>query len=878
VGSLGYCDYALLDRSGTPIAIVEAKRTARYPLAGKEQTSEYAEALRKETGREPFIFMTNGPEIWFWDRSWSAPRPIQGFLTLDDLETLRFQNENRQPLASITIDPTIVDRPYQIEAIRRVYEQLERKRRRFLLVLATGTGKTRLAMALIDGLMRANWVKRVLFLVDRRALADQAMDDFKEHLPTITRGRIEGGEIDPGARAFVATYPSMMQVVDKLSPGFFNLIICDESHRSVYNHYKRLLDYFDAYQLGLTATPVDFIDRNTFQLFGCDTRLPTFSFPLDDAVNHMPPYLCQYQVYAAQTRFQLKGIKAGDLPPEVKRQIEEQGLSLEEIDFEGTDLERQVTNAGTDEALVQEFMEVSIKDATGTLPGKTIIFAISHRHAMNLYKAFDRLYPEYKGRLVEVIDAHMEGAERMLKRFKTENFPRVAISVDMLDTGIDIREVVNLVFAKPVYSLVKFWQMIGRGTRLLDPVHLKPWCREKEHFLIIDHWDNFAYFQMNPEGRIPDPSEALPVRRFRTQVDLMEHLRGIGDEVHAQLLAEELRTTIRTLPSGFAEVQAARADLDRALDTPFWAAPGVSEFTHLRTKVAPLMRHLLDIDEPGVSFALKTERLALAYLQNDQTEIEKQRERIRADLRLLPTTLREVKARERELLEAIADPFWTALGYDRIMTLRNTFMPLMRYRRAQARSLIELNIEDTILDRRWIAFGPGGEGAYVETYREQVEARIRQLADTHPTVQKIKNGEAVFDTDLQELAHTLDQADLFITEQNLRTVFGVRRATLIDFVRHVLGLVRLRSRAEEIGEAFDYFLTSHQDYSADQILFLRTVRTVLVHEAERTQEVRLSYDDLFEPPFDRFGRNAVERLFTRDQVNELLGFVEQLAA
>ncbi len=876
----GFCDYTLLDHSGIPIGIVEAKRTARYALAGKEQASEYADAIQQKFGREPFIFMTNGKETWFWDRTWSAPRRVQGFMSLDDLETLRFQNENRLPLPGIKIDASIVDRPYQIEAIRRVYERFEQKRRKALLVLATGTGKTRLAMALIDGLMRANWVKRILFLVDRLALADQAMDDFKEYLPSISRGRIEGGSIDIGARAFVATYPSMMQAIEKLSPAFFNLVVCDESHRSIYNRYRQLLYYFDTYQVGLTATPVDFIDRNTFHLFDCDDRLPTFSFPFGDAINHMPPYLCKYKVYTAQTRFQIKGIKAGDLPLEVKRQIEEQGLSLEEIDFEGTDLERRVTNTGTDEALVREFMEVCLKDPTGTLPGKSIIFAVSHHHAMNLYRAFERLYPEYKGRLVEVIDSQMEGASRMLRRFKTENYPRVAVSVDMLDTGVDILEVVNLVFAKPVYSRVKFWQMIGRGTRLLDADRSKrrSWCQEKEYFLIIDHWNNFGYFDLHPDGFVPEPSEALPVRRFRTQVDILEHLYKMGDELHTEELSVEMRVAIRTLPQGFMEIQAAHADLEYSLDTPFWAAPTAVEFAFLRNKVARLFRFAIHVDEPSTTFALKLEKLALAYFEKNGSEIEKLRESIRADLRLLPTSLREVKAHEAELLEAIGNRFWSTLDYDKIMSLRNTFMPLMRYRRAQRRSVVELDIADSVLDRRWIAFGPGGEGTYIETYRAEVEARIKELAETHPVVRKIKDGEAVSEDDLHNLIHTLNQADLFITEQNLRAIFGVEDAPLVDLIRLAIGLIHLKSRAESIGEAFDHFIASHQEYNADQILFIRTIRTVLVQEAEWAQKVNLTYNDLFEPPFTSLSRNAAERLFTKQQIDDLLGFIEQLAA
>lgn len=879
----GFVDYVLHDRAGIPLAVIEAKRTARYALSGKEQAAEYADSIAREYGRDPFIFLTNGEDIWFWDRAWAGPRPIAGFFTRDDLETRRFQHEHRRSLASIEIDWAIAGRDYQAEAIRRVYEALEQKRRKFLLVLATGTGKTRLAMALVDGLMRANWIKRVLFLVDRRALAEQALDAFKTHLPSITRARIEGGEFDTAARAFIATYPSMMQLLDRPaekrpSPGFFDLIICDESHRSIYNRYKRILDEFDAYQLGLTATPVELVDRNTFELFETDARRPTFSFPFEDAINAQPAYICNFQVYAAQTRFQLRGIKAGDLPPEMQRQLEAQGISLEEIDFEGTDLERRVTNAGTDEALVREFMDISIKDPTGTLPGKSIIFAISHRHALNLYTAFERLYPEYRGRLVEVIDSQMEGAERVLKRFKAENFPRVAISVDMLDTGIDVREIVNLVFAKPVYSRVKFWQMIGRGTRLLDESDRKPWCTEKDHFLIIDHWDNFGYFEMQPEGRTASTREALPVRRFRVLVDILEHLKGVCAEHQASVLADELRAQLGSLPRGAAEIRDAHAEIQRTLDLAFWSAPGPVEFTHLRAKIAPLLRFLSDIDEASVSFALKTERLALAWLRDDAEEFESQGEAIRADLRLLPVSIGAVAAHQRELREALSAPTWVALDYDRIIALRDRFMPLMRFRRSQGRALIELDVEDQVLDRRWIEFGPAGEGAFVETYREQVETRIKELAQSHPTIRKIAVGDPVADADLHDLAQTLNQADLFITEQNLRTTYGVPGAMLVDFVRHTLDLARFESPAVRIGAAFDEFLAAQPGYSADKILFIRTIRTVLVRAAERAGVPLLTRTDLFAPPFTRFGRNAAARLFTPDQLDELLGFVKKVAA
>ena len=283
----------------------------------------------------------------------------------------------------------------------------------------------------------------------------------------------------------------MMQVYDRLSPAYYDLIIADESHRSIYNKYKALLDHFDGLQLGLTATPTDYIDHNTFQLFECHDGLPTFYYSYEEAVEE--DHLADYKVLEANTTFQIQGIKAGQLPAEVQRQLEEQGIELSEIDFEGSDLERHVTNTGTNDALVREFMDKSRKDATGTMPAKTIFFCMSHNHAKEIRKSFNRLYPDLQRKgFSEIIDSYMERAEDTLDDFKTKNMPRVAISVDMLDTGIDVPEILNLVFAKPVYSQVKFWQMIGRGTRRwTDP--RTGW--QKKDFLIIDHWNNFSYFK-----------------------------------------------------------------------------------------------------------------------------------------------------------------------------------------------------------------------------------------------------------------------------------------------------------------------------------------------------------------------------------------------
>jgi len=309
----GYSDYLLLDRAGDPLAIVEAKKTSRDPIAGKKQAEDYADNIKRIEEIEPFIFLTNGYEVWFWNRQNYAPSIVHGFFTRNDLERIRHQNNFRKNLHNIEIKPSIVDRDYQIEAIKRICEGLNRNRRKFLLVMATGTGKTRTAMGLVDVLMRAGWAERVLFLVDREALSKQAKDAFVEHLPNESFCYIQGGEISTTSKLFVSTIQSMVGCFHTISPGFFDVIIADECHRSIYNKWKDVLSYFHAIQIGLTATPSDFIERDTFKHFGCENNVPIFNYSYEHAlkdrclVDFRPPY-------AAKTNFQIKGIRGQELP------------------------------------------------------------------------------------------------------------------------------------------------------------------------------------------------------------------------------------------------------------------------------------------------------------------------------------------------------------------------------------------------------------------------------------------------------------------------------------------------------------------------------------------------------------------------------------
>lgn len=861
-----FADYALIDRAGKPIAIVEAKKTSRDAIAGKRQAADYADLIIKRYGIDPFIFLTNGVETWFWDRAIAPLRRISGFFTLDDLRRLEYQRRVRQDPTGIPHNRTIVNRLYQVEAIKRVTDALKQSQRKFLLVMATGTGKTRTAIALIDILMRANWVKQILFLADRRELVKQALGDLKEHLPNQTRARVEGGEIDLTANIHVATYPSMMQVYEELSPGFYDLIIADESHRSIYNRYRTLFDHFDAMQLGLTATPTDFIDHNTFDLFECPDGLPTFYYPYEQAITE--EYLAQYRVLEAQTSFQIEGIKAGLLPSEFQKQLEEQGIELSEVNFEGSDLEREVTNTGTNDAIVQEFMAKCRRDATGTLPAKTIVFAMSHHHAVEIWQSFNRLYPDLQRRgLAEIIDSHMERSEKTLDDFKTRDMPRVAISVDMLDTGIDIPSLQNLVFAKPVYSQVKFWQMIGRGTRRWK----NPQTGEiKVDFLILDFWNNFAYFNMNPEGEVANPTEALPVRLFRTRLDKLILLRGHGNREHANQTVRELQTMLDMLPRDNINVRPFDDEL-RALSNPVrWREITQEQQEHLSMTIAPLLRFLSDVDLAEMLFEVRTEKLMVAWLSADFEQIERLHEQIVQDINLLPLTLRQVQMQNQMIALVNSDDFWEHLNYERAQDIQGTFKPLMRYRQAHRRDVIALHLPDKIALRRWVIYGPAGEGAFADSYREQVEAYVHDTAQNNTTMHKLRRGDKIDQSDIEVLAKQLNQADLFITERILKDVYEHPDATLIDFLRHILGLSHLPSREEQIKEAFEAFIAGHSHFSARQVNFLRVIRSAVLRRAKLTSH------DLEKPPFSHVGQ--VRELFTETEITEILQFANSFAA
>lgn len=868
-----YADYLLLDKSGSPLAIIEAKRTSKDPILGQKQAEDYADDIERQTRKDVFIFLTNGYEIWFWNKVFENPRMVKGFHSREALERIKYQNTFRKNFLDVPIKKEIVDRPYQIEAVKRVLEGLEKGRRKFLIVHATGTGKTRVAMALVDVLLRANRAQKVLFLADRIELRRQAYNEgFKEFFPNELKTSVISGSVDKTRRLFASTIQTFMGCYQDFSIGDFDVIISDECHRSIYNKWKDVFTYFDAIEIGLTATPAELIGRDTFRFFNCQNKIPTHLYTYEQALEDK--WLAPFKVYKTRTHFQIAGVKPEDVPREVLRKLLEKGIEPEDINFEGTDIEKKVVVIGTNEAIVKEFMEQCVRDSTGTLPAKSIFFAITKKHAKRLWEAFERLYPEHKGQLTRIITSENPRANQLLTEFKKKDMPRVAISVDKLDTGVNVPEVCNLVFAKPVFSKIKFWQMIGRGTRHDRVCTHKKWLpnKKKEGFLIFDCWSVFEWFNMYPEGIEAKPSEAVTTKIFLIRLHLLNYFQKTNDSKNTEMIKSKLLVDINNLPLESVTIQEHSRDLELARSSKLWTRVGINPINFLKSKIAPLMKYRTNVNYNEASYIQKCEELSLAILTRNQAEVERLKETICAMLECLPLTIREVKKKERDLDLVLSTHFWENITYESAQLLLNDFAPLMKYKRSEPRPKIILDIDDVMEERELIEYGPilSPRTAYVGDYRDKIERKIRNLAAGHPTIIKIERGETITEEDLRKLEETLNSPDLYITEETLQHVYKQYRGTLVEFIKKILGLYKFPEPEKVIEEAFKTFMIERDYFNADQVNFLRTIQTVF------SKRKHIGYSDLYDPPFTSFGADAVLRLFRKEDVEEVLELCKNL--
>ncbi|NUY03541.1 type I restriction endonuclease subunit R [Paraburkholderia youngii] len=876
-----FSDYVLLGKDRKPLAVVEAKRTSRDAALGREQAKQYCYNIQKQLGVDlPFCFYSNGHDTYFWDVENYPPRRVVGFPTRDDLERFAYIRRNRKPLTQEFINTSIAGRDYQIRAIRAVLEGIEQKKRDFLLVMATGTGKTRTCIALVDALMRASHAEKVLFLVDRIALREQALAAFKEHLPNEPRWPNAGERmLAKDRRIYVATYPTMLNIIrdetQQLSPHFFDFIVVDESHRSIYNTYREVLDYFKTITLGLTATPTDLIDHNTFHLFHCEDGLPTFAYTYEEAVNRTPPYLCSFQVMKIQTRFQMEGISKRTISLEDQKKLMLQGKDVEEINFEGSQLEKQVINAGTNTLIVKEFMEECIKDGSGVLPGKTIFFCLSKAHARRVEEIFDRLYPQHKGELAKVLvsnDPRVYGKGGLLDQFTNNDMPRIAISVDMLDTGIDVREIVNLVFAKPIYSYTKFWQMIGRGTRLLETDKPKPWCTEKDVFLILDCWDNFEYFKLQPKGKELKLQVPLPVRLVGLRLDKIEKALDTGYADVAEHEVAKLRLQIAALPSKSVVIKEAGVAIARLSEANFWITLTHDKLEFLRAEIKPLFRTVSEVDFKAMRFERDLLEYTLAVLSGEKEQAVTLRDGIIEQISELPLSVGFVKQEESLIRAAQTSHYWAKADEATYDELVLRLGPLMKFRERSTNAPVHLDLTDTLHNKDWVEFGPQHEAVSISRYREMVEELITELTNSNPVLQKLKQGQNVSDDEARQLAEVLHEERPHITEDLLRQVYKNRKARFIQFIRHILGLEKLKSFPDEVGSAFDQFIRAHTTLNSRQMEFLSLLKNFII-ERERVEK-----KDLINAPFTVIHPQGIRGVFTPAEINDILQLTGRLAA
>jgi type I restriction enzyme R subunit len=896
---VGYVDYVLRGDDGKPLALVEAKRTRKDPRAGQQQAKLYADCLEAQYGQRPIIFYSNGYEHWIWDDTRHPPRPIQGFLKKDELALMIQRRETRKALAPEDIDRAIVERFYQERAIRRVAEAFERdKQRKALLVMATGAGKTRTVIALADLLMRANWVKRVLFLADRKALVKQAANAFKAHLPGAATVNLLEDRTQEG-RVYVSTYPTMMGLIDeadagerRFGVGHFDLVVIDEAHRSVYRKYKAIFEYFDSLLVGLTATPKGEVDRDTYRLFDLQTGVPTDAYGLDEAVQD--GFLVPPKAVSLTTDFLDRGIRYDQLSDEEKEawdalEWDDTGTVPGAVDPPAHN--KWLFNADTVDRVLEHLMTQGVKVADGDRLGKTIIFAKSRAHADFIGARFDANYPHLAGHFARVIVSGDSYAQTLVDAlYDPDKPPHIAISVDMLDTGIDVPEIVNLVFFKPVRSKTKFWQMIGRGTRLRRDLFGPG--RHKEFFYVFDWCRNFEFFNQNPDVTDGAGADSLAKRLFAARVELVGevdarrpdtpaktdgyvqeptphgHMGEAGSEPDRTADIKKVRddhaAALRAEISGMSldnfVVRPHRRYVEKYRAGEAWTKVDADARHELIEHVAGLPSAVVDDDLAAKQFDLLVFRAELALLRADPS-FNGQRARITEIASLLEMlgNVPMVAAEMALILEVQTDEFWQDITLPTLETVRRRLRALVKLIEHKKRILVYSDFEDRTGAAAAIALPGISVGTDMDAFRRKARVFLKPH-ENHIAVLKVKRNEPLTPIDLKELERIFLEAGVDETALwALQADGGLPR-----FVRALVGLDRGAAK-----RAFTEFLDGRR-LTANQLEFLDLVIDHLT--ARGVMDPKL----LYEAPFTDFDRNGVEGVFEQADVVRLVQILREI--
>ncbi len=872
----GFADYVLWDTNGKPLAVVEAKRTSREHQSGKHQAELYATCLEKQFGQKPVVYITNGYEISFYD--WEYPvRTVQGFHTQDQLQLLIQRRKSKTNLNNATINEEISGRYYQIEAIKAVAQRLEQKHRGALLVMATGTGKTRTSASLIDMLSKANWAKKVLFLADRTALVTQAKNNLNDYLPNLPSVDLRETKEDGGSRIVFSTYQTLINKIDNehdgvnrfYGIGHFDVIIFDEIHRSIYNKYRAIFNYFDGIKIGLTATPVDFTDKNTYELFGLENGNPTYNYDLDTAVND--GFLVNYQSIKVKTKFQRDGIKYNELSEAEKEEYEEKfgdpitGEFPDEI--EATALDNWLYNTETADEILKYVMENGIKVDDESKLGKTIIFAKNNKHSNFLRQRFDILYPEYGSQFLKIIDYTVEQRHDLLTDFKSKDkCPQIACSVDMLDTGIDVPEIVNLVFLKPVKSRVKFWQMIGRGTRLCEDLFGHK--DHKKEFLIFDFCDNFEFFNQKPLGLEPNNVDSFQQRLFKVRFSLAQLLLSNEDE-SLQHTGEEILTytynqavTVYQTKKDSFLVRPHLKVLENFQEKSKWYQPNQANTKLIIDHISPLVFEK-DKDNEALKFDLIVFDYTVNFLNGIVSDALPSKVMTITNNLKKQTSIPLVKAKIETINKIATEDYWQNISVSALEFVRKEMRDLIKFMTKEQIAIIHTTLKDEIITVEEPVVIYEKQSFNKEAYQKKLEQYI--IANKNNLIiDRIHKNIKVTSDQINELEKMLFEQGSAGTKDLFIKAFGDQ--PLGEFIRSVIGLDETTVKNEFAK------IVNFAEMNSNQITFVNYLITNLIKEGKLEEPER----SLFTGNYKNLSSKGIVNLLGKDITDKIIKTINEI--
>lgn len=867
---IGFADYVLYGDNGKPLAVVEAKRISVDEKKGEQQAKLYADCLEKQYGQRPIIFLSNGFNYWIWDDC--GQRRAFGFYKKSELQLIIDRRTSKKNLNNIKISDDISNRYYQKEAITAVAEAFEKKQRKALLVCATGTGKTRTAISIVDVLSRHNWVKNVLFLADRKALVKQAKNNFSKLLPNLSLCNLLDRNDNPEeSRMIFSTYPTMMNAIDDtkgkdgdrlFTPGHFDLIIIDESHRSIYKKYKSIFDYFDAYLIGLTATPRDEIDKNTYSIFDLENRVPTYAYEYEKAVED--GYLVDYRTIEVKSKVMEAGIKYDDLTQEEKEEYEMLFDDDESIgdEISSTAVNEWLFNADTIDLVLNKLMTEGLRIEGGEKLGKTIIFAKSSRHAKAIVERFNKLYPEYGGNFAKVVEHKTPYVDTIIDDFSDKDkMPQIAVSVDMLDTGIDIPEILNLVFFKKVRSKTKFWQMIGRGTRLCPD--LLGVGQDKEEFLIFDFCNNFEFFRVNPKGFEGNNVETLTERLFNIKTALVKELQDIKyqeDEEYVNYrndLVDELVEAVEALNEDGYLVRMHLPYVHKYKNREVWQSIGELAQNDIKEHIAPIVNSIND-DELAKRFDLVMYTIQLAKLQNLGAKRGIKNVMQTAERLSKLGTIPEVKEKKAVIERVMTSEFWEEANIFDMDKVREDLRELLKYLERVNQKIYYTNFNDMIISEE--SNGSMYNVNDLKSYRKKVEFYLKEHQNDL-AIYKLRNNKPLTEEDIKTLENVL------FNELGSKSDYEkeYKETQVKVLVRKILGMDR-----EAANEAFSEFL-NNQNLNSKQIHFVKLIVDYIVKNGF-IEDNRVLMEDPFRSVgsiIELFENNVTERNNLIKRINEI---------